>query len=81
MDEQGNLYDMEGHFVGKVDEGAEEGEEEPEAEGQYYGEEGASEGNDGNPPEMAHHEALPEIPAFNQRKHHQQHDSKKKPLM
>ncbi len=81
MDEQGNLYDMEGHYVGKVDEGAEEGEEEQEPgnEGLY---EGQPEGNDGNPDEgmPAAQQDLPDIPPLNQRKHHQA-DPKKRPLI
>jgi len=87
MDEQGNLYDMEGHYVGKVDEGAEEGEEDPNNEGMYYGEE---EGNDGNgaasqEPAQAHggKNALPEIPPFNPKgkKGGAGDAGKKKPMM
>ena len=71
MDEAGNLYDMEGHYVGKVDEGAEEGEE---------GEEG--EGMEGGPDNEMMPDPLPEIPPVNQHKRqHQAHDAKKRPQM
>jgi len=73
MDEQGNLYDMEGRFVGKVDEGAEEGEEGEEGGEEAYNEEGEA-------PDGSMGEALPAIPPLNQRMK-QQHETKKKPLM
>ena len=71
MDEAGNLYDMEGHYVGKVDEGAEEGEE---------GEEG--EEMEGGPDNEMMPDPLPALPAVNQHKRqHQAHDAKKRPQM
>ena len=77
MDEQGNLYDMEGHYVGKVDEGAEEGEEDPGNEGMYE----EAEPNDGEEG-GAKDRYLPEIPPFNPKNKKQpQADPKKRPLM
>ena len=79
MDEAGNLYDMEGHYVGKVDEGAdeeEEGEEGEEGEAIY------GEGIEGGPDNEMAPDPLPVIPPINQRKRQNQvHESKKRPQM